>query len=184
MQISLIVPAYNEGKYIKKNLEILRKFPDFTEIIVADNASTDNTAEISKSVPGVQVHTWKKNLGKTKSVIRAVGIAKSPHIMLFDADLQNMKAEYIQDFLDTYRTGNYDMVIMDKGSQPFVFRHIFQSVPALSGTRICSKSDFEKIIFPGKRPFELEQTMNRYFLSNKKNIIEPELTKYTIRESM
>ncbi len=55
--ISLIIPAHNEENYIEQCLEsCLRHYPEtFHEIIVVDNASTDRTAEIAATYPGVRV---------------------------------------------------------------------------------------------------------------------------------
>lgn len=48
MRLSIVIPAYNEEKYIEKCLRALDEQRDSnTEIIVVDNASTDNTAEIA-----------------------------------------------------------------------------------------------------------------------------------------
>lgn len=54
-KISVVIPAYNEEKYITKTLESLKKqiSPPF-EIIVVDNNSGDRTKEIAKSF-GVKV---------------------------------------------------------------------------------------------------------------------------------
>ena len=40
---SLVIPAYNEEKYIGDCLEYALRQKDFSEIIVIDNASTDGT---------------------------------------------------------------------------------------------------------------------------------------------
>jgi glycosyltransferase involved in cell wall biosynthesis len=57
MRVSLIIPAYNEESYIGRCLEsVLKNAPGgFDEIIVVDNASTDRTAEVARSYPGVTV---------------------------------------------------------------------------------------------------------------------------------
>jgi glycosyltransferase involved in cell wall biosynthesis len=56
MNVSLIIPAHNEEKYIGACLEaILSSGGAFSEIIVVDNASTDRTAEIAAGFPGVRV---------------------------------------------------------------------------------------------------------------------------------
>ncbi len=49
-KVSVIIPAYNEEKYIVKTLEALRQqdYPDY-EVIVVNNASTDRTAEVVTS---------------------------------------------------------------------------------------------------------------------------------------
>lgn len=60
MKISVVVPAYNEEKYIGRCLEALEKQsvkPD--EIIVVDNNSTDKTVEIAKKFKNVTLLTQK-----------------------------------------------------------------------------------------------------------------------------
>lgn len=61
MKLSVIIPTYNEENYIADCLQSLMKQtekPD--EIIVVDNNSTDKTAEIAKTFPGVKVVNEKK----------------------------------------------------------------------------------------------------------------------------
>ena len=57
LKMSLIIPAYNEEKYIWACLEYALKNGDgyFHEIIVVDNASTDTTKKIAETYPGVRV---------------------------------------------------------------------------------------------------------------------------------
>ena len=57
MQISVIIPAFNEEKYIEDCLKILAtNLPkEVIEIIVVDNASTDQTSEIAKKFRKVRV---------------------------------------------------------------------------------------------------------------------------------
>ena len=63
MKISFVVPAYNEETLLKRSLpairdEILRAgqiLGQDAEIIVVNNASTDNTREVAESIPGVTV---------------------------------------------------------------------------------------------------------------------------------
>ena len=56
--LSIIIPAYNEEKYIGSCLEHILKNagPEVCEIIVIDNASTDNTKSLAESY-GVKVIT-------------------------------------------------------------------------------------------------------------------------------
>jgi glycosyltransferase involved in cell wall biosynthesis len=56
LTIAVIVCAYNESQYLRECLDSLSHqthLPD--EIIVIDNASTDGTGEVARTVPGVRV---------------------------------------------------------------------------------------------------------------------------------
>lgn len=55
MDISLVIPAYNEEDYIGSCIEYAQKYDGFKEIVVVDNASTDRTAEVAARYPGVRV---------------------------------------------------------------------------------------------------------------------------------
>jgi len=51
MQLSIIMPAFNEEKTIVKVLHSLfREVPDICEIIVVDDGSTDQTAQLAESM--------------------------------------------------------------------------------------------------------------------------------------
>jgi glycosyltransferase involved in cell wall biosynthesis len=59
--ISIVIPAYNEGRYLAACLDAIAaqtEAPD--QVIVVDNNSTDNTAEIARSYPFVTLVTAKK----------------------------------------------------------------------------------------------------------------------------
>ncbi len=65
MRLSLIIPAYNEERYIEACVDSVLPYLNngIDEIIVVDNASTDRTAEIVRSKPGVRlVHEATRGL--------------------------------------------------------------------------------------------------------------------------
>ncbi|MFS8086988.1 MAG: glycosyltransferase family 2 protein, partial [Acidobacteriota bacterium] len=63
MRFSIIIPAYNEERYLPRLLDSIEVAksnysggPDQVEVIVADNASTDRTVEVA-AAHGAQVVT-------------------------------------------------------------------------------------------------------------------------------
>lgn len=90
MALSIVVPAFNEEAYIRNTIERL-----FTtignairfEVIVVDNASTDNTPDILKSIPNVTVITLP--VKQTVSAARNVGWKKAqfPLVAFIDGDM-------------------------------------------------------------------------------------------------
>lgn len=90
MKLSIVIPAYNEAKYIGKclatALQTCRDLKD-CEIIVVNNASTDNTAEIVKHYPGVILIEEPR---KGANQARQAGLEKSSGELIanIDADTQ------------------------------------------------------------------------------------------------
>ncbi len=85
MTISVVIPAYNEEKYLPQTLDSLKKlsrYPD--EIIVVNASSTDKTQEVALS-SGAKVITVKKS---TIGYSRQVGLkaAKGDIVAFTDAD--------------------------------------------------------------------------------------------------
>jgi len=95
--------------------------------------------------------------------------AEHPALLFCDADLVNLNEKHVSDLIQTYCEG-FDMVIMDKGSQPWVFRHLLRSVPALSGTRILDRGHFSAVPFQETDRFQFENRINAYFLWNRLSI--------------
>jgi Glycosyltransferases, probably involved in cell wall biogenesis len=86
MDISVVIPAFNEEKYIEKCLKSLRdqKFDGNYEIIVADNSSEDNTVKVvEKYADKVVVHERGSiSFGRQKGA----EAARYPAIAFTDAD--------------------------------------------------------------------------------------------------
>ncbi len=91
-KVSLIIPAYNEEKYIKACLEhaIGNSGGKFFEIIVVDNNSSDRTKEIAEKIKGVRVvHEGQKGL----TLARQRGFAESRGDILAYADADTQMPE-------------------------------------------------------------------------------------------
>ena len=163
MNISAIIPAYNEEKNILNVLGCLKGVPAIREIIVVSDGSTDDTARLAGTVDGVKVIALPVNLGKTKAAMRGVAEAAHSTILFCDADLVNLGFHHLCALIETYCQG-LDMVIMDKGSQPWVFRSLLKSSPAVSGTRILDKEQFYRVPFKDTDRFQFENRINDHFL--------------------
>jgi len=84
--ISVVIPAYNEEKYLPRVLSSLAKqdFKGDYEVIVVDNNSTDNTAKIAKK-KGARV-IFEKNRGVCFARQKGAEAAKGEIIVSTDAD--------------------------------------------------------------------------------------------------
>ena len=109
MKLSIIMPAYNEGKRIGNTLNsYLRykwKYP--IEIIVVLNGCTDNTLDVVKKFHKIKYRVLKQP-SKGNALITGFKLAKGDLIGYVDAD--NATKPYVLDKL-VNSIGNYDGVI-------------------------------------------------------------------------
>lgn len=87
MKISIVIPAYNEEKYLARTLQSIQNqsiAPD--EVIVVDNNSTDKTAAIAKEFGATVVH--EKQQGNVFALKKALDSATCEIIASTDADSQ------------------------------------------------------------------------------------------------
>jgi glycosyltransferase involved in cell wall biosynthesis len=81
--ISIIVPAYNEGKRIEDTLRRIQKVPGKKEIIVIDDGSKDDTAKRARKHARVLRH--KTNQGKGEAMRTGAKAAKGDTLVFIDA---------------------------------------------------------------------------------------------------
>lgn len=91
--VSIVVPAFNEaariGDSIRKIDQFLQKIHLPVEVIIVDDGSTDNTADVVlRSQPaGLRLIRNGENHGKGYSVRQGVRAAKGVYVLFTDADL-------------------------------------------------------------------------------------------------
>jgi glycosyltransferase involved in cell wall biosynthesis len=93
MSISVIVPAYNEERYIGETLNNLNRARDFllkrksisTEIIVVDNGSTDSTASIALSSGAKVINELQRNIARARNA--GANGASGDLLVFVDADV-------------------------------------------------------------------------------------------------
>ena len=96
MKLSIIVPLYNKEKEIKHTLDTLfnQSFSDF-EVIIVNDGSTDNSAEIVKAYHNEKIRLFNQvNGGAATARNKGVELAKSEWVAFLDADDEWMKICY------------------------------------------------------------------------------------------
>ena len=113
--LSIIIPAYNEEGGIGKVLEQLSAELPEAEIIVVNDASTDETLIRISEFPNVTCIDSPFNRGYGASLKRGMRIAKGKYIAWFDADNEHRVSDLIQ-MVDLLITSKLAAVIGERAN--------------------------------------------------------------------
>jgi len=113
MRVTVIVPAYNEAATIE---QVLRRVADLqldAEILVVDDGSGDDTAEIvgalESQIAGLRLIIHERNQGKGAAVRTGINASSGEIVMIQDADLEYDPAD-IPKLLEPLNNGVADVV--------------------------------------------------------------------------
>lgn len=105
-----MVPAYNEAEHITN---VIRGIPDFVDhIVVVDDASTDNTADVARSAAASRVeitrHSSNQGLGRALITGHKRAIELNADISAVMAGDDQMDPRYLPHLLDAIIDDGYD----------------------------------------------------------------------------
>ena len=118
MQLSIVVPAYNEAERIGPLLddlaEYLGSFDGACEVLVVDDGSTDATVSVAAAyagrIPGLSIRSLPENRGKGAAVADGMLAARGALRVFLDADGATAPTE-IDRLLETARMNPRAVVI-------------------------------------------------------------------------
>lgn len=112
MNLSVVIPVYNEEHNIREILRRVQATKLAKEIVVVDDGSQDGTREILKKLDGkgkIRVILHERNKGKGAAVVTGLNAAKGDVLLIQDADLEYDPRDYPA-LLQPIREGLADVV--------------------------------------------------------------------------
>lgn len=112
--VSICIPVYNGAEFIAEAVEsaLQQGYPNL-EIVIQDNASTDDTWKIVRSLahkhPELSIERNKKNIGMSPNWNRVLGRARGEYVLLMSAD-DYLEPEFLRKCMEALSEGGADMV--------------------------------------------------------------------------
>ena len=108
-RVSIVMPAYNGGAFIGQaiNSVLNQTYPNW-ELIVVDDGSTDNTADLVAGYKDPRVrYVYQRNAGQAAALNRGLDLAEGEFVTTLDTDdwLSSDSLSCRVDYLDSRRSG-------------------------------------------------------------------------------
>jgi len=95
VEISAILPVYNDrdalSRAIPRSIEVLERISDRIELIVAEDGSTDGSAELAREAglrdPRIRLLHSDERLGRGRALTRAIHTSRGAIVCYYDVDL-------------------------------------------------------------------------------------------------
>ncbi len=111
--VTFIVPAYNCGKYIKQCIDsILGQSYKNLELIIVDDGSTDNTADVMRKYTDNDrvLCLYQENKGVSVARNKALDLAKGDYVGFVDAD-DYIDTDYLSYFMELIKEHMADIAL-------------------------------------------------------------------------
>ena len=135
--ISILIPNFNGLKYLKICVpSILNQTHRDTELIIADNGSTDGSIEYTKTIPKAKLVRNERNLGFAKAVNQASRLATGSFLFVLNNDTM-LEPECIENLLSAFDTWEKRKTRL-AGISPKILFYDFPTIIDAVGTGINS----------------------------------------------
>lgn len=107
MDCTIIIPAYNQGQYLKDAIDSALNQTVKCNVIVVDDGSTDNTLYIAQNCPVTVVS--KENNGLSSARNTGIKLANTEWVLTLDSD-DKIAPDFVEKCLNKANKENLDIV--------------------------------------------------------------------------
>ena len=120
--LSVVAPVHNEVAVVAELVRRIRAAVDEgCQIVIADDASTDGTAEVLAELAGVHVVTLEDNVGQFRATCAGLQAATGERVVVLDGDLQD-PPELIGALVEAIGDGDVVFAVKTSRVDPLWFR--------------------------------------------------------------
>ncbi len=158
---SVVIPAYNEARRIRRVIEVVRRAAGVAEVIVVDDGSADHTARIAQG-SGARVVKLPENRGKGAAMLAGAQEARTGVVLFVDADLLGLTPAHVLALVEPVAAGEADMTMGVFGAGRRSTDLAQKLAPFLSGQRAMRRETFLAIPNLAKARYGVELVLSGY----------------------
>ena len=114
INLSVIVPFFNEEQFLEESVERLLSYDIYSSIYLIDNNSTDSSYKIAKNLETqhkkIELHKTNKKKGKGSALGFSRSLIKTSHVVIHDADLEYFPEDIVEMF-DVAQTNQNSLIL-------------------------------------------------------------------------
>ena len=114
INLSVIVPFFNEEQFLEESVARLLSNDIYYSIYLIDNNSTDNSFNIAKNLETqhkkIELHKTDKKKGKGSALGFSRSLIKTSHVVIHDADLEYFPEDIVEMF-DLAQTNQNSLIL-------------------------------------------------------------------------
>lgn len=186
MNVTAVIPAYNEEQTIAGVVNCIKGIDKIQKVIVVSDGSTDRTAEIAREC-GADVIELNENIGKGGAIKAGINECGTEIILFLDADLIGLKGKHVLDLIEPVIDNKTDMTIGIFKNGRMVTDLAQKVTPYLSGQRAIKKSIIDKIPNIDITRYGVEVALTKYVEKSSARVMEvdlPDMTHVTKEEKL
>lgn len=157
-RVAAVIPAWNEAATVGAVVYAALDAELVDEVIVVDNASTDDTGRVAREHGARVVH--EPAAGKGQALRAGVAATDAELLVFLDADLVGLRPGHVDTLVGLVRNGEADMAcgLFDRG--PVANPIFLEGLPVLTGQRALRRELFEQLEVDDVRGYRVEAALN------------------------
>jgi glycosyltransferase involved in cell wall biosynthesis len=156
--VAAVIPAWNEATTVGAVVYAAVDARLVDEVIVVDNASSDETASVAAAHGARVVVEHRK--GKGEAMRAGLAASKAEVVVFLDADLVGLRPQHVDDLVAPVLARDVDMAcgLFDRG--PVANPIFLEGLPVLTGQRALRRELFEALDLEDIRGYRVEAALN------------------------
>lgn len=157
--VSVVIAAFNEAATVGRIVAVACEHRDVAEVIVVDDGSTDDTAEIAKAA-GARVVRFDHNSGKAAALDEGVAAAQHDIILFLDADVTGHTTRTLSRIIQPVMDGRFEMYVGIRARRTIWLNWLLHIFPIIGGERALTRRLWEAVPRTYKNGFQIEIALN------------------------